>query len=549
MQYINVSSKDGFLHLKELPKNCIFNKKVTGCGGTTIAMQDKDNYIIACPTVELIINKLGITEAGKAEKFGNLCYGLFGAFTREVKKDFKNFLKENPTKILCTYDKLERIIPLIDTKKWNLLVDEYHLLLKQYSFRDKAINGVLQHFKDFKSFCFMSATPIMEDFKPDVLKDVEEVEAVWENTDILKVILEKTNKPYLKVANIIKAYKQDGYITMNGFKSYEAFFFINSVTDIANILNHCNLSNDEVKIVCKDDENNRKKLKGYTISNSLSDNKPFTFITCKSFEGADYFSKTGVCFVVSNTYKKSTLLDIKTDIYQIAGRIRTKDNPFRNILIHIYNSNKGDIEPLEAAKQRITDSIKENASIIDYVNHNNIKNPKLDADYFYKEGDIWKVNNMLYKLELYSAYIDDYIYNRGLPIAYNENGVLTSKVNYEKIEETMKQIVVKPSFKKQFLAFLEDPFTEVDELVLRAYKELGADKVRSLRYSKKAVLEALKKPVIDNDLKILSKPGFYTLKEVKEITGVPASKFASKYNLTIISKKINNKTIEVIQIK
>ena len=46
MQYINVSSKDGFLHLKELPKNCIFNKKVTGCGGTTIAMQDKDNYII-----------------------------------------------------------------------------------------------------------------------------------------------------------------------------------------------------------------------------------------------------------------------------------------------------------------------------------------------------------------------------------------------------------------------------------------------------------------------------------------------------------------------
>ena len=130
MNHITIKSNDGYLNLKELPKNCIFNKVITGCGGTTIAMQDKDNYIIACPTVELIINKLGITEAGKAEKFGNLCYGLFGAFTREVKKDFKNFLKENPTKILCTYDKLERIIPLIDTKKWNLLVDE--LVLRAY---------------------------------------------------------------------------------------------------------------------------------------------------------------------------------------------------------------------------------------------------------------------------------------------------------------------------------------------------------------------------------------------------------------------------------
>lgn len=150
--------------------------------------------------------------------------------------------------------------------------------------------------------------------------------------------LEQTNNPYVRAANIINCYKTDGFITINGERSYEAFFFINSVTDIAAILKHCNLSDDEVKIVCANDEPNRKKLEGYTISNSRSANKKFTFITSKSFEGADYFSETGLCFVVSNSRNKNTLLDISTDIYQIAGRIRTETNPFRNMLIHIFNT-------------------------------------------------------------------------------------------------------------------------------------------------------------------------------------------------------------------
>ena len=201
-----------------------------------------------------------------------------------------------------------------------------------------AINGVLENFKRFKSFCFLSATPISPDFTPSPLDGVEQIDAVWENTDTLFVKLEQTNNPYVRAANFINNYKKDGYLEINGKRSYEAFFFINSVTDIAAILKYCNLSNDEVKIVCADNEPNREKLKGYTISNSRDANKKFTFITSKSFEGADYFSDTGLCFVVSNSRNKNTLLDISTDIYQIAGRIRTETNPFRNYLVHIFNT-------------------------------------------------------------------------------------------------------------------------------------------------------------------------------------------------------------------
>lgn len=125
----------------------------------------------------------------------------------------------------------------------------------------------------------MSATPISPEFTPKALESIEEIRAEWKETDNLKVILERTNKPYLKAANIINAYKKDGFVSMNGNKSYEAFFFINSVTDIANILQYCELTNDEVKIVCADTDKNRTTLAGYSISNSKSENKPFTFIT------------------------------------------------------------------------------------------------------------------------------------------------------------------------------------------------------------------------------------------------------------------------------
>lgn len=88
----------------------------------------------------------------------------------------------------------------------------------------------------------MSATPISPEFTPKALESIEEIRAEWKETDNLKVILERTNKPYLKAANIINAYKKDGFVSMNGNKSYEAFFFINSVTDIANILQYCELT-------------------------------------------------------------------------------------------------------------------------------------------------------------------------------------------------------------------------------------------------------------------------------------------------------------------
>ena len=66
MSTLKINSNNGFLQMEDLPQDCIFNKVVTGCGGTTIVLFNERDYIIAVPTTELITNKTGLTEAGEA---------------------------------------------------------------------------------------------------------------------------------------------------------------------------------------------------------------------------------------------------------------------------------------------------------------------------------------------------------------------------------------------------------------------------------------------------------------------------------------------------
>ena len=67
-------------------------------------------------------------------------------------------------------------------------------------------------------------------------------------------------------------------------------------------------------------------------------NKTFTFCTKTVFCGTDIYSDSGLADIVSSRLNKNTMLDIATDIQQIAGRIRTQENPLKNIVLHIFNT-------------------------------------------------------------------------------------------------------------------------------------------------------------------------------------------------------------------
>lgn len=50
MEKYAINEKDGYMIDSDLPHDCIFNKVRTGCGGTSIALNNGENYVIAVPT-------------------------------------------------------------------------------------------------------------------------------------------------------------------------------------------------------------------------------------------------------------------------------------------------------------------------------------------------------------------------------------------------------------------------------------------------------------------------------------------------------------------
>ena len=562
MKKLEIQEHDGFLDLEDLPHNCIFNKVVTGCGGTTIALKNGENYVIVVPTTELIENKCyppkdenGNSIVWKAEnrKAGlspvrNL-FGLYGTFTPTLKKGLKEYLsKEGTKKIMCTYDKIPSLVSLIIPKEYRLLVDEYHNLLKIYSYRKEAVEGVLEHFNEFKSYCFMSATPIAMDFKPDALKDVEEYIADWKHIEPLTILPYKTNRAYMLTANLIKAYQREGYIKKDELKSYEAYFFINSVTEIKKILEYTHLTNDDCRIICADEDKNRRTLGEYQISSSTDAPKKFNFITSKSFEGVDFYSETGICYVVSNIHNEHTLLSVDMDIPQIAGRIRNTNNPFRNLVVHIFNTRPKDYyENYGKAKKEIEKELeyaKERATAYNRLSIGAKKQQKSDLGKssflkYDEKNDEFIVNDMAAKVVLYNYRLMNSIYRsqKDLVAEYERAGILHSKVEWVQLDDNfIKPVCKKPTFLETFILYADMKYCldiEAKQSIEKEYPfirdalcKLGVEQVKKLRSMKavKVALEALKIENIcaDSDIgqrlkTLLTIGAFMPSKELKAI--------------------------------
>ena len=121
-----------------------------------------------------------------------------------------------------------------------------------------------------------------------------------------------------------------------------------------------------------------------------------------------------------------------------------------------------------------------------------------------KRNDKYELNDRLPKLELYNYMVNQEIYKNGISVAkgYEDNGIETTKYKYQKLTEKLNFSAKKQSFEELFKKYTDlmtnHPFSpsittmEKNEPLLReAYTKLGTDKVKSLRYTKKAVQDAL----------------------------------------------------------
>lgn len=89
--------------MKEIPANCVLNKGLTGCGATTLAIEQAAPTIIAVPYVGLIENKM-------AQHPDVL--GIFGE--GDKKNEINQYVGQHPDgKIITTYDSFPKVCSVL----------------------------------------------------------------------------------------------------------------------------------------------------------------------------------------------------------------------------------------------------------------------------------------------------------------------------------------------------------------------------------------------------------------------------------------------------
>ena len=146
--------------------------------------------------------------------------------------------------------------------------------------------------------------------------------------------------------------------------------------------------------------------------------------------------------------------------------MRTKTNPFRNFIVHIFNTSYKKLNlnmTFEQMKAKTDAALEKAQKTVDYFNRvedidvkNNIReNLKHNLNRWYMSydciNDKFILNDMLPKLELYNFQVNEQIYKNGISVAkgYEDNGIETTKADYIKIEDSIS--TKKQSFKDAFL--------------------------------------------------------------------------------------------------
>ena len=337
-------------YLSELPDfkeglpHGIVNKTKTDVGGTYVAANCRSNYIIVCPFRDLV-------DSIAADK--NNKYDVFKCYGGVKEYQFQKYIKEHKIyKIAVTYDSLPKLLKWMNgkTKGWDVLIDEYHLILEDLDFRESAITNMCKTIQAFDHYTFLSATPIDDDYEIEFFKQLPHYRVEWNQRMPITVRKIKATNLSKGLCKLIRIFNEEGFVLpdINGEEKEveQLFIFLNSVTTIKQVVESLALDQDEVKICCasngKSGRRNRLILGEYPIESVIAPNKRINFFTKKCFQGCNLFSNNGLVIVASDAYRTQTLVDISTTMEQISGRLRCNSeyqNIFRNTMVHIYSTN------------------------------------------------------------------------------------------------------------------------------------------------------------------------------------------------------------------
>ena len=518
-----------------LPSGYLINKGKVGCGGTSLALEDNRDTIVCVPFVSLIKNKIA--------KYGDKILGVYQGVTKE---DIAEYLKRDGVKkIMCTYDSLQKVVE-VTGYDYFLLVDELHLLFIQYVFRNSAVKNVLNLYKNFKEWSFLTATPIEPDLMLEELKDIPTYKIDWENKRQITVKTIKCGQVLSSMRNII-----------NDFIAGKIFgnchIFINSVDSIAALIKACNLTDDNCRVIfSKNNSKYKNSCQGVTNGETTDPVKKINLYTSTCFEGCDLFDEEGKIYIVSDGAKSQTLYDISTQIRQIAGRIR---NTKYSEITHLYKSTRYNEDlTYEQYKSVVLEEEKKAKSYVAKVNKDRelIRGTK-ESTYAYvvKEEDgtlSFDPNRM--KLDIYNYKCLHHIYSLNVNMAdeYMKAGMVSISSTDKTSDKLLKNENSRTTFKDAVLEYDEImkrkegiSFCLTDDERLRlirskypyiddAYKKIGMEQLAEMKYvvtNIKRVLVTMSDK-LDNKGKVakllktvkgFSEGAFITGKEIKEVLG------------------------------
>lgn len=357
---------------KELPTEgkVICNKTLCGCGFSNYILSQDYPFptILTCPRKEMIHSKENNRRLSHLHYFSRengltTEQGLCSLF--EYLRDEWN-ARRFP-KVMVTYDSLSTVVNAFRDQAWfsefAITVDEFNSLFTDVRLKSKVELDVLQTLDSITNRAiFVSATPEREEYLNEVsyFKNMPYLKIDWEDVEYVRPILQKMTSVsnafkciyarYLKQTVTVMDEKTGRPVEKHYFEtkkdengkdlySFEGVFYLNNVYEICNAIRDSGLKLEEVRVICSDKDANVKKLNNVlpglrpshfpTEDNYKEENVAFTFVTRASFEGADHYSDSSSTYIFSNPDSDVLALNITTDLPQIVGRCRTKENPFR----------------------------------------------------------------------------------------------------------------------------------------------------------------------------------------------------------------------------
>lgn len=339
----------------------ILNKSICGCGCTEAYLRNDKPVILASPRRELINCKM--KQPGRARP---LFY-----FDRSKSVDIKKTINQLNTylssqqqgfipKVLVTYDSLKIVLDCLAQwgvlESFTIIIDEFPCIFTDAKLKGQVELEMIRNLERLSNdVVFVSATPIKDIYleETEEFRNVPIITLVWPPKKTRQIRLDRqTMRSTIDACRqVIRRYITDKYFKttiIDGETKYstEALFFLNNVSDIIKIIKEFGLTPDDAIVICAEDNDNKLREVGFEVGhandelNYKTQNKPFTFITKASFEGADFYSDCASTYVFADPGLESMGLDISIDLPQIAGRCRTDTNPFRNEITYFYKTSK-----------------------------------------------------------------------------------------------------------------------------------------------------------------------------------------------------------------